>query len=300
MPYGLKRRLEIEAERKKKREEKARLKAEKEKEKKKEKAHQKKLKTQRRCMKKLRAKRKAEKEAYRKSVGEEIGYYYIYYMVNGKRVKKKQLFYSNSKLKAQKEFYRLVEENKSTVMFPQTVVLTHKVLYPRKYEILLVQKLKDDKYDNVTMIRDNDGKFMKNYFSDSTEFKILDKSDWLVEEEFNVYGYDSNEDRKDFNFIMENIIKAHTDQYTRVIAYGNKLIHHYDDDLDIIICKSIKQAEELYDKVESVLDKKKYPTVFFMGKVQKNPSSWLIDDIQKKTGWEREKIRHLKMTKVKK
>ena len=68
-----------------------------------------------------------------------------------------------------------------------------------------------------------------------------------------------------------------------------ELIKHYDDDFDMVICKTTDQAIELYDTIEKMIDIKKNPTLFFMGKTSGIASSWIIDEIEKKTGWSRTK-----------
>lgn len=73
------------------------------------------------------------------------------------------------------------------------------------------------------------------------------------------------------------------------MVHNNKLIKHYDDDFDMVICKNTDQAIELYDTIEKIIDMKKNPKLFFMGKTSGIASSWIIDEIEKKTGWSRTK-----------
>ena len=79
--------------------------------------------------------------------------------------------------------------------------------------------------------------------------------------------------------------------YSRIMVHNNKLIKHYDDDFVMIICKNTDQAIELYDTIEKMIDTKKNPTLFFMGKTSGTTSSWIIDEIEKKTGWPRTKCK---------
>ena len=288
MPYGVKRMLEIEAERQKRREEKARLKAEKEKKKKLEKRRERMLKMRRRRYRINKAKEVKEREAYHKSIGDEKGRFTIYLMRNGKRLVNNTYGQNRYKVSALKRFHKLVEENHKTVQYPKTFSSTNNKICEVKYELVLVQKI-DEKDNNITLIRDENGKFLENYFTDTQDYKIIEKSDWYVEETFAVYGFNPLTERKDFNYIFNNIVLKNSDVYTRFIVISRFVIHHYDDDLDIIMCKNKQQAIDLYDKIEKVLDKKKYPNIFFMGRVKGQRCSWLIDDMQKKTGWERKK-----------
>lgn len=292
MPYGLKRLLEIKAERQKRREEKARIKTEKEKAKLEErkKARSKRLLKKRNARKY--AKRKKALDEYRKLMGDEKGTFSIYLMKNGKRVK----FFGRKRFKnaALELYHDLLKKNKEEVTFKQTVVKNCGKFVEHKYELVLVKKLTPEESNNVTLLRDDSGKFIENYLVDAPTHKILDKNEWLIEETFNVYGFDPQKERKTFDYIYNNIIlKPQTNAYSRIFIYNNKLIHHYDDDFDMVRCKNTQQAINLYDKIESMVDKKKYPTIFFMGKLSGTSVEWVISEIQKKTGWTRNKCKAL-------
>lgn len=292
MPYGLKRLLEIKAERQKRREEKARIKAEKEKAKLEErkKARSKRLLKKRNARKY--AKRKKALDEYRKLMGDEKGTFSIYLMKNGKRVK----FFGRKRFKnvALGLYFDLLKKNREEVAFKQTIVKNYGKYVENKYELVLVKKLTPEESNNVTLLRDDSGKFIENYLVDAPTHKILDKNEWLIEETFNVYGFDPQKERKTFDYIYNNIIlKPQTNAYSRLFIYNNKLIHHYDDDFDMVRCKNTQQAVKLYDTIEKKIDKKKYPNIFFMGKLSGTSVEWVISEIQKKTGWTRNKCKAL-------
>lgn len=287
MPYGIKKLLEIEAERKKRREEKARIKAEKEKMKKEErkKARSKRLLKKRNA--RYYAKRKAAREEYHKSMGDEKGTFSIYLMKDGKRTK--FFGYRRYKVAALQLYHEILQKNNEAVQFPQKYVKSSKKIKKHVYELVLVKKLDEDDTDNTTLLRNKDGKFIENYLVDAPSHKILDKNEWLIEETFHVYGFDPIRERKNFDYIYNNIILKNTSIYSRILVYNNKLIHHYDDDFDMVICKSPSQAVELYDMIEKMIDTKKIPTIFFMGKISGSMSTWILNEIEKKTGWPRSK-----------
>lgn len=287
MPYGIKKLLEIEAERKKRREEKARIKAEKEKKKieERKKARAKKLRKKRNA--RSYAKRKKAAEEYHKSMGDEKGTFSIYLMKNG--IRTKFFGFRKYKVSALQLYHEILQKNNEGVEFPQKYVKTSNRIKKHKYELVLVKKLNEDEDDNITLLRNEEGKFIENYLIDAPTHKILDKNEWLIEETFSVYGFDPQKDRKTFSYIYNNIILRDTSIYSRVLVYNNKLIHHYDKDFDMVICKDNNQANELYDKIESMVDSKKYPTIFFMGKISGSMSTWIINEIEKKTGWTRTK-----------
>lgn len=287
MPYGIKKLLEIEAERKKRREEKARIKAEKEKMKKEErkKARSKRLLKKRNA--RYYAKRKAAREEFHKSMGDEKGTFSIYLMKDGKRTK--FFGYRRYKVAALQLYHEILQKNNEAVQFPQKYVKSSKKIKKHVYELVLVKKLDEDDTDNTTLLRNKDGKFIENYLIDAPSHKILDKNEWLIEETFHVYGFDPIKERKNFDYIYNNIILKNTSIYSRILVYNNKLIHHYDDDFDMVICKSPSQAVELYDMIEKMIDTKKVPTIFFMGKISGSMSTWILNEIEKKTGWPRSK-----------
>lgn len=290
MPYGLKKMLEIKAERQRRREEKARIKAEKEKLKKEE---RKKARTKRLVKKRnqrYQAKVVKARKAFHDSIGDEKGVFSLYIFKNGNRFK--YLGYKRYKVAATQLFHKLLSENNKKIQFKQEYVKSKHKIIKTKYELLLVQKLDDGDIENVSLIRDENGKFISNCFKDSPTHKILYKKEWFVEESFNVYGFDPQHDRKDYSYIYNNIILNKTDIYTRIFVYNNKLIHHYDDDFDMVICKDANQAITLYNKIEKTIDKKKYKNLLFMGKLSGSASVSFLDELEAKTGWTRYKCRY--------
>ena len=287
MPYGIKKLLEIEAERKKRREEKARIKVEKEKMKKEERKKARKKRLTKKRNARYYAKVKSAREEYHKSMGDEMGTFSIYLMKDGKRTK--FLGYRRYKVAALQLYHELLQKNNEGIQFPKKYAKAKNRIKKHIYELVLVKKLGEDETDNTTLLRNKDGKFIENYLIDAPSHKILDKNDWLIEETFHVYGFDPNKERKDFNYIYNNIILKNPSIYSRVMVYNNKLIHHYDEDFDMVICKSPSQAIELYDMIEKKTDTKKNPTIFFMGKISGSMSTWILNEIEKKTGWTRSK-----------
>ena len=165
MPYGIKKLLEIEAERKKRREEKARIKAEKEKMKKEErkKARSKRLLKKRNA--RYYAKRKAAREEYHKSMGDEKGTFSIYLMKDGKRTK--FFGYRRYKVAALQLYHEILQKNNEAVQFPQKYVKSSKKIKKHVYELVLVKKLDEDDTDNTTLLRNKDGKFIENNLVDT-------------------------------------------------------------------------------------------------------------------------------------
>lgn len=290
--YGLKRLLEIEEERKKRREEKARLKKEKEKEKKRLKSIERRKKQNRKSNKKQYQKRRKEELERRKAEGEEQAYFSIYITKNRKKIR----FVANSWWK--KEAYRLfneaIERNKEKAVFPQTVYTNRKngahEASDVKYEILLVKKVKEGE-NTVSSFRNDEGKFVDN-ITNWKDHIIVDKHDWLVEEQFGVYGYHPVKDKKTYTFILNNVLLSNEDigeEMRSVIVYKNRVIFQYLEDFDIITCYDNEQAKKMYDMLQNDVTKLKKKYVVFMGETK--DEKW-IDKIEEKTGWNRLSISH--------
>lgn len=286
MGYGLKRLLEIKAEREARKKEREKIRAEKLKQKKIEKRLARKKRLKKKNNQKYYAKVKKSREEYHNSMGDEWGAFSIHIMANGKR--KKYVGYRKYKVGALQMYYDMLEKNKEEIKFPQTLVRTHNIVKPIKYELIMLKKIDENVDDNISMLRNEDGKFVKNCIVDSPDHKIILKNEWLVEETFQVYGYDPQRDRKDVDFIINEIILKHSNSYGRLMVYSNKLIFHYDDDFSFVKCKNTDQAIDLYNFIEKNIDNKKYPHILFMGKIERGTMShWILDEMENKTGWTR-------------
>ena len=298
MGYGLKRLLEIEAERKARREEKARIKKEKEEEKKRLKKieHKKKLKSKqnKRAYKK---RRKVELDR-RKAMGDEYGYYSVYITKNRKKVR--FLGAAWWKTDAYKIFSNAIEGNRKKTQFPQTVFTNRKggahETLPIKYEILLVKKTKEDE-STVNSFRDENGKFVENVIVDWEDHVIVDKSDWFVEEKFGIYGYHPRKEKKTYSFILNELLLNNEDcgdQMRRIMVYKNKLIIQYLEDFDFVTCYDTEQCKQLYDKLQKDVEKEKKKYIVFMGQLASEHISKWIDRFEEKTGWKRNVMFHSK------
>ena len=266
-----------EAKRKEKEKEKLRLKREK---------HRKVMRSRqnRRYYKKVRAKQLKEREKN----GDVYGYYMVLLMKNRKRMDKigKALWKSN----AYKLFNDAIAENRERVKYPERISkkTSDGESHTNEYEILIVQRIPPESFtDNVTFIRDEHGKFIEHAVIDNDHYIILDKAEWYVEDKFNVYGYHPIKDRKSFDFIMDNIILKNLERDTcrRIFTFRNKLVVQYDSDFDFITCKTVKEAERLYDTIEKETDGNPY--LLFTGRLSRDMSSWFLDELEEKTGWSR-------------
>lgn len=295
MGYGLKRLLEIEEERKRKKAEKERIKKEKEKEKKRLKRLKRQKKLKKIYNRRAYLKRRQKELDRRKELGDEYAYYSVYITKNNKRVR----FVGCSwwKSDAYKLYNDAIEKNRKKTVFPKTVGTNRKngahETIDVKYEILLVKKTKEGE-ETVKSIRNKEGKFVENVISDWENHVIVEKDDWFVEETFGIYGFHPRKEKKNYTFILNNLLLNNEDigeEMRRVMVYKNRVIIQYLEDFDFITCYDNDQAKTLYDMLQRDITNLKKKYIVFMGET--TSPKW-IDKIEEKTGWNRISISHKK------
>ena len=281
-------------------EEKARIKEEKRlaKEEEKKKKHKKAL--RKRQNRRAYKKRRAVELEERKQKGDKFAWHMVVIMKNQKRVKR--LGATWWKTDAFQIYSDAIEENKASVLCPVEIHETDTKLQKKgvssidmKYEILVVQKTNTPE-DNVKKFRNEEGKFIDNVIVDNENYKIIAKHDWLVEEKFNVYGFHPKKARKDAHYILNEMLLKDScrDNVKRVFTFNNKLVIQYDTDFDFVTCKTDEEAERLYTILEKNVNKpKKNKFILFTGKLNKHLSTWFLNELEKKTGWERESCKRI-------
>ena len=251
-------------------------------------AHKKKLKSKqnKRAYKKRRAVILAEK----KKNNDKYAYYMVVVMKNRRRVKRiGTTWWRND---AYDMYNNAVEENMKSVLCPMAVLETSdgiaingKLTKPVKYEIMIVEKVGAD-VEKAKKFKNEFGKFVENVITDS-DYKIIAKHDWLVEEKFKVYGYHPVKDKKTAHFILKEILLKDVcrENIKRIFLYQEHIIIQYDLEYDFISCKSYEEAERLYDILEKAVKKlKQNKYILFTDKLNRRLSSWIIDELQNKTG----------------
>ena len=215
--------------------------------------------------------------------GDEYAYHMIILTKNKKRIKR--IGASWWKFDAIKIFEDAIQKNNQEVSFPAKVVENRKInkFVPIDYEILIIQR-KPNNGENVTKLRDENGMFVENVILDNKDYIIINKHEWLIEETFNVFGYHPSKDRKNFDFIYNEIIMKNISRNNikRIYTHQNKLIIQYDTDFDFVTCKNKDEAIRLYNALEKKVGKNKY--ILFTKTLNKNLSSWFINKLEEKTG----------------
>lgn len=276
-------------EREAKRKEKERIKKEKEDEKKRLKkiAHVKKLRQKQN--KRYYSKKRKKILDKRNKIGDERAYFMVLLTKNRKRIKR--IGASWWKTDAYKIYNEALEQNRKDCPFPVKILLTDKnKTKPILYELLLIKNVKEDE-DTIVQLRNNDGKFVDNVILDSKRHVIVAKAEWYIDETFNVYGYHPIRNRKNYNFILNeivlnNIIDRH--DIRTIMTYNNKLFIRYTDDFDFVLCKNKSEAHRLYSQLEKDIPKQYKKTILFMGDVARGRVPSLLDEMMEKTGWARE------------
>lgn len=245
-------------------------------------------------------KRRAVELEERKSKGDKFAWHMVVIMKNGKRIKR--LGATWWKTDAYKIYSDAIEENEKTVLCPVKIHETSEKQQKKgvssinvKYEILLVQKTNNPE-NNVKKFRNDDGKLIDNIIVDDDSYKIIAKHDWKIEEKFNVYGFHPEKGRKDIHFILDDLLLKNVcrDNIKRVFTYNNKVVIQYDSDFDFITCKTDDEADRLYTILEKTVNKpKKNKFILFTGKLNRHLSTWFLNELEKKTGWERETCKRI-------
>lgn len=279
------------AEKEARRLERERKKKEREAEKKRLKREQKKKRKKKMYNRRAYVKRRNAEIKKKTQMGDSYGYHMVVIMKNNKRVK--SIGCAFWRLKAMEIYNNAIKENRETVKFPAMIFETTEKKQKEakrsqkvKYEIMVIAKIKDDE-SNVAHFRDENGKFVEYIIKDDKSYKIIAHDDWLIEETFNVYGYHPYRDRKNFDFILNELLlkDGEHDNIKQIFHFNHRLIIYGDGDFDIVTCKTSKEAERLHDALKKAAENK--PNLFFIGKLRRTRSTWILNEMEKKTGWSR-------------
>lgn len=168
-------------------------------------------------------------------------------------------------------FYKALEENKKEVIFPIRF-LNYKKIQPVEYELYIIKhKTEEDKNITTTKLRNEYGEFIE-HTTDHEDYIVIDKAKWELEESFWIYGYHPTQQRKSFNWILEDFIESTVDNkyyFKNVWVYKNKFIVDCGEGkLKIAFCKNRDDAVRLYNEIEKICVERKYKYVLFSGDIQ--------------------------------
>lgn len=219
--------------------------------------------------------------------------YSIILTSNGKQKKCFKTF--RTEQDARKAFYDMIENNSNAVLFPIKHTNSNGIK-DIKYELFIIKRIDGGAEKSVTMLRNDIGEFVE-YDTNMSNWEIVDKSDWQVEETFWVNGYHPKYQRKTFSWIFDNFIggsKKDFSLFKNVLVYQNKLIVDDGDTVNIVFCKCVRDSFRLYNEIERVAMEQKYKNIMFSGNIRdlsKSTVSAWIDRLCEVTGFNRQKIK---------
>jgi len=240
--------------------------------------------------------RKRRRHQYRKSIGDKRGFFRI--MI----VKNKEKYMSVSKHLWMVEAYRAF--NDAATGFKENVIGVKRYKEhhdrftkerikegPYDYELLLLKRIDKNNEENVSYIRDENGKAIKHIVADNENYIILEKSEWGISDHYFVHGY-SPKDKKTGKWIVDNLILTEMGKKDskKVFMHQCKIIIQHGVDFDIVVCRNVEECEYLYGCLEKYVMWKKAKNIFFTGHLLPFMTARWMDRIQKKTGWTRRRV----------
>lgn len=194
--------------------------------------------------------------------------------------------------KANAKFHQLVKESEK-VKFPVRFININRSITEANYEIVLI-KYKEDGESQTTLLRNQYGEFVE-HETNNENWIVYDKAPYYKEETFWVYGFHPLIQRKNFDFIFENLVKPKAikkDTMLNVMVYKNKLLLETTNNLDLIICKNHSDCVRLYNTIEEESKKSKIKYILFNGDWNtRDKGKIIVNKIKKLTNWSDLKIK---------
>lgn len=194
--------------------------------------------------------------------------------------------------KANAKFHQLVKESEN-VKFPVKYINIDRSIIEANYEIVLI-KYREEGESSTTLLRNEYGEFVE-HETNNKNWIVYDKAPYYKEETFWVYGYHPLIQRKNFDFIFENIVKAKAmkkDTMLNIMVYKNKLLFETTNNLDLVICKNHSDCIRLYNTIEEESKKIKLKFILFNGDWNtRDKSKIIVEKIKKLTNWNDLKIK---------
>lgn len=237
-------------------------------------------------------KRDRKKAAQRKAELKKLDPSWKIVLVNNKKLIT-DVLYTRTKDTAIQKFNKILFENNNSIRFPKKFTVNRYGIYPAEYELLLLKGRKD--VDPEKIMHRNDIGQLEEVKTNNPKWIVYVKEPFLFEETFWVYGYHPRRDRKDFNFILNEVLYNDLSQtgsiQKKVIIYYNKLVIEDDNEnIEIITCKTEDDCIRLYNELEKESKLNKIKTIFWAGFVKDINKKALVSKIQKKTNWDLIKI----------
>lgn len=216
-----------------------------------------------------------------------IPYNHIYQIIltnNGKQTK--VLAHSKSEIDIMEKFNTLKCESEE-VSFPVRHT-NNDGINKSEYEIFVIKKKEKRNENNIIPLKNYYGSII-DYTTNNKKWIILDRENYDLEESFWVFGYDKFKDRKNFKWILNNILYTdiNINNIKRVIVFQNKLLIESSYRMDMVLCKNGSDCIRLYNELQKEVFKEKLDKfIFFMGDGfnSKLKKTW-YEKMEKLTGW---------------
>lgn len=216
-----------------------------------------------------------------------IPYNHIYQIIltnNGKQTK--VLAHSKSEIDIMEKFNTLKCESEE-VSFPVRHT-NNDGINKSEYEIFVIKKKEKRNENNIIPLKNYYGSII-DYTTNNKKWIILDRENYDLEESFWVFGYDKFKDRKNFKWILNNILYTdiNINNIKRVIVFQNKLLIESSYRMDMVLCKNGSDCIRLYNELQKEVFKEKLEKfIFFMGDGfnSKLKKTW-YEKMEKLTGW---------------
>ncbi|MCD8207750.1 MAG: hypothetical protein LUD72_07425 [Bacteroidales bacterium] len=161
------------------------------------------------------------------------------------------------------------------------------------YEMMLVRDARPDE-SGESYLRVEGGKFVKHVLVGKENKVILRKDKWHDEENFYVYGFHPSEERKDFQFVYDELLyRAMEDGHTTktVMVHKRKVVIKGNGDFDLVIARNNEVAATLYDALLEKYGEDKGNGIFFLGTMGDVTWQKFLPEMMEKTGWTEEECR---------
>lgn len=180
------------------------------------------------------------------------------------------------------------------INFPVRYINSGKI-HECEYEIVILKKNTENNSEEKTYLRDSYGMLVPHTVTNTNKWSLIHKEHYEKEETFWVFGFDPFYDRKDFNYVLDEMICKNTHSAAtmkQLVVLNNKLLILEGENLELVICKNKADAIRLYNEIEKQVKEirkvRKY--VMFSGFVSKLMRKRIVEKIAEKTGWNYTKI----------
>lgn len=248
-------------------------------------------------MKRGRKKKRGPKKKKKASVHTYVGLKRPFHVITTSCGTQLEDIYSSVNLKtALSKMRKFQAEWNSKVLFPVKFISSKKTktFVEADYQLMLIKK-KDGFETTHGKFRDAYGSFI-DCVTNNDDWLFLEAMPYNVEETFWVYGFNPKRQRKTVHFIIDNILRADSNDkyhFKEVVVFKNKLIIDAVDNMNMVICKNHIDSVRLYNFIEEYSKGKKMKYIVFAGDIYKNMYSYhtWFDKIKQLTNWSDRKIK---------